>query len=348
VCERACESGDRDACPRAVLAMRARPLETDAKRFAAVLGRACDGGDVDACKALAEVVLYAPSLPRDEARSKALYARACELGDGIGCLESAGGDDAATRHARAVIGAKCDAGDGASCDVMSGLALALDHDPAKSASFAARAATDLESSCLRGAADDCEKGARVIDASPGKQASRVYRLLDRGCALGAMPTCTLLATSSDDMRAEDKRALLRKACDGAREDACLILGKFVRDGDDGLAADPAAAKPLLDRGLALAAARCELADTLACDTLASALVLDAMPIADAKKSVDRLEAVCDRRAAVTCGRLAEALEAGPAALRDAGRIARIKEKGCAFGYPFACPDPKAALGVGPR
>jgi TPR repeat protein len=350
-CEAACLGARPDRCEDAAAEMRSHALEASAPRLAVVLGRACDAGKATACKRLADLVRDSPAIPRDDARVKALSSRACDLGEGVACLNlvdtgSIGRSEDPPPEARArldrteaLLTARCDAHDGASCMVLSALALMLQPDRVKSRTLAARAGEDLESSCLGGAAADCPRGAVTLDGIGGG-AFRIDRLLKHGCDLGDAESCTLLANSSTTATRAEKTALFDKGCAGGREDACFLLAKLQ---DEAAPDDPSSGMAALQQAARLARARCNLAEPGACEALATVLVLPNVQDADAAKIAADLEEVCDRRAAVTCNALAEALSKGPEARRDPARIARLKKKACDFGYPFACADPMAAI-----
>ncbi len=331
--------------------MRAHPLEADAARLADVLERACAGGKAEPCRRLADLVTHSPALPRDEARATALLVRSCSLGEGVACLAAASqtgsGEPspearASLDRARTLLEAHCNAGDGAGCLVFAVITRGLDNDTAKAAALETRGTDLLEASCRSGAGDDCLLAGREIAGHQGKAAfAREKRLAEQACDLGVAEACMLLAVNSPGLAAPQKVALLQKSCDADGEVRCLILGK--NQIDDDLPPGKVPGEVLIARGFALARARCNLADTPACDTLASSLVFEATTAEEAVKTVALLEVVCDRRVAMTCSKLADGLADGPEALRDPERVKRLKTKACAYGYPFACPDPARAL-----
>ncbi len=355
-CERSCQSGSVEGCHRAIRLMREKPLETDAARFADVLSRSCDLKDSGSCNRLAELVIGSPALPRDEDRSKKLYERSCAMENGIACLtmlgpsaveRPAGADRAAFDRAAALLQTSCDAHQGASCAVLGALYLGTSPpDPEKSQELARKAGVELEASCLGGKADDCVVGAMQVAGPRGTDDSaRVKRLLEAGCSNRAFEACTFLANGPAIGEAINS-AFLGKACDGGREDACLALGLAIESSAASRGASSLAhAKDLLSRGVKLAKAHCDLAEASSCETLAKSLMLDIVPAEEAQKTSDYLEIACERHSMITCNDLSVALATGPKALRDEARAARLKARSCELGYPFACPDPMAKMGI---
>jgi TPR repeat protein len=358
-CEASCKHDRTDACVEAATWMGRRPLDVDLARLVAVLGRACDGGHGLSCFVLADVLSTAPSLPRDESREHRLRARACELGEPGPCLDLAEVRDphgkrvaapdaaAGVAHALALAEAGCAAGKGRHCVIAGAIYLGfVPPDPAKQAAFERKASDALEASCFRGVADDCTSA--VVMEGPAAQADpeRIQRILNRGCELGNGEACFELAKRTTTATAAERAAWLKRACDDGREDGCFALAEMQRAAASG-AARNFAGSVTMDIGLRLARAHCDLGDARGCATLAGALARGVVPAAEAARTVDDLERVCEHGELLTCSGVADALLQGPAALRDEVRGARLKKRACELGYPFACPDPLARMRATP-
>ncbi len=358
-CEASCAGGDVPSCVTAAKRMHRAPLEADLPRLVRVLERGCDGGRAAACVELANLYGSAPALAQEETKAAVFAERACKLEDAVGCLTVArdeldpakvkqGGPDPTSSprvtHALQVARAACDKDDGRACAIYAMTALALSSPPSETARYAARASELLEASCLRGTTEDCLAGAMQIAGPSGAgQPSRVLRLLERGCELDDADSCIQIAAGlqgNDPRKAE----LYRKACAAGSDEGCMVIGKAEQDG---LAAPTDATKgsTLILKGIRIAKARCDLADDAGCRNLAKSLPLGAVPTSEAKTTVAYLEKVCARRAAVLCNDLADAVTHGPAALVDATLAAKLRQRSCEYGYPFACPDPIAKLGI---
>ncbi len=358
-CEEACGEGGVEACSRAARLMRQAPLDATLPRLVAALTGACDGKQVRACMDLATLHLAAPGLPRDEARARTFVERACELDDPVACLtfareeiESAPLPPSAPKAASPTLKraldlarAACDRGDGQACALYAKVLEIFPTTEAEHASYAARGSELLESSCLGGKGDHCMMAALQI-AGPGfdRQPSRVRRALQRGCDLLDNEACLQLAANMPKSELAAKEAIYRGACARDSDEACIILGKAERDGLV-QAKDETRGERLLARGIDLARARCGLGEENGCRNLARAVPLQAMALEDARATVIFLQGVCARRSPLVCNDLAEAVDAGPPGLRDAALVKTLKEAACEYGYPFACPDPIAKLGI---
>jgi hypothetical protein len=153
-----------------------------------------------------------------------------------------------------------------------------------------------------------------------------------------------LAANLPQGQAALKESLYRKACDKGSDEACIILARAEREGIVA-AQDGTAGQTLFSKGAALAKARCDLAQDRSCSVLAKSLALGFFPDERAIETITYLRGVCDRRSPVLCNDIAEGMSEGPEAIRDRELIAKLKVKSCDFGYPFACPDPLAKLGI---
>lgn len=354
-CEAACLAGQTPSCAKAAKHMRASPVDADAKRLAAVLERACDGGEGHACVELTQVHRYAPSLTFDREKGERWIARACELGDPVGCITPAREEVAAAplrpwearpasspgmKRGIELAQKRCDAGDGRSCAIATAM---LQMFPAKGVDVAAldaRAATLLEKSCEGGEVDDCEPAALQIagprfDGDP----ARVERMLSRGCELGDFDSCAQMAVNlprSQQMQAE---AILRKACERGGDAGCFMVALADR------ARGSEKWKSLVERGVRIARARCELADEEGCSHLAKSLPLIESAELDAKGILAFLRTACDRGAPQLCNDLADGVGALQPPLGSAALMWELKKQACDHGYTIACPDPIALLGV---
>jgi hypothetical protein len=108
---------------------------------------------------------------------------------------------------------------------------------------------------------------------------------------------------------------------------------------DALDAGRSGARAQLEHGIALAEARCTLADEAGCTALAGVVVFEGLSAVEAARAVDLVDRACDRHAILACVQLAKALDRGPAERRDAARIRSLEDRACKLGYPFACPTP---------
>jgi TPR repeat protein len=371
-CESACDRGDVEACRDAMKGMRAHPLDGDARRWAKVLERACSGEIAEACGELAEMLLRSPSIAPEPQRAQALKARACDLGSFKACLDAVPASEADApdgpspaskallSRSRALAEKACDARDGTACAQLAATYFLFEpRDEEKASALFARAMEVFEARCRHNYGEDCARAAvdfpgmaRTATArqntdntapanAPASPASRRKELLERACTLEAFEACMEIA-ERPDMTPDLRKAYLTMACHGEREDACLALGKAYRDGVFTYP-NPELGPSFLVKGVELARARCDMADSQGCSTLANALAMGFMTAAEGATTADFLESVCNRDSAVVCGKLADALTTSLSVSGDPERIARLKKKACELGYPFACPDPMAAM-----
>lgn len=341
--------------------MHASPLEASAERLSEVLGAACDAGHGPSCIERAQLLLYAPGLARDEQRAHELAERACALRDPVGCLTAGRHELDPTRLAhgstapeavpsieRALQLAReaCEKqNSGKGCALASMPMPGSRISEAERARYGERAATLLEAACKAGEIPACMQAALQVAGARGDgDPVRIKAILEDGCAIGAVEACVQLAVNLPKGQAALKETLYRRACDKGSDEACIILARAERDGIVA-ASDPSGGKALFEKGASLAKARCDLALDRSCSVLAKSLALGFFADERAIQTITYLRGVCDRRSPMVCNDLAEAMSEGPEAIRDRALIERLKAQSCDFGYPFACPDPMAKLGI---
>jgi TPR repeat protein len=354
-CEASCDAGDADSCVKAAKAMHDAPLEADALRLRAVLSRACDAGKAASCAELSKLLLYSPALAIDEAASKAALTKGCDLGSAVSCLglatdRSAATDEEVRKSATGPLAQRaaklaregCDKGEGRSCLLASMIGGMIDAPDADDAKLEAKALELLQQSCLGGAVDDCMPAAYQLAKDQGGTEAlfRAKNMLRRGCDLGALDACMQLGA---EMPRHLKEPIYRKACAAGSPEGCIVLGKAEKDGVAAASDDTKGAK-LMTLGVRLARARCDLAEDEACRVLARSLPLGVLTAPAAEETAQYLTRVCERPSAVLCSDLADAMGETPG-LDDPKRHRALKRLACDNGYPFACPDPIAKLGV---
>lgn len=346
-CLESCEAGDLAGCDGWYEEVRFNPIGVTVASAQKILERACSGGRSNACQALANVLSSSPDLTPDLARVAELRKRACDAGDALACLSAPGQAsdtgqiDDATRAAieGALVGLdeRCNRHDGAACAAASAIVMAIDPNPQRAKSYGTRAGDELEASCLSGKGRSCMLGAMQVMSPMTPQPSRAKRLFERGCAVGFGAACTAYGRMTE--ATPDERAKrFDDACQKGDAEGCLEVAALKGAGGT----DATRAR---ERAIAIARAGCSLGETMACDTLVRVVRVVRVAPETAKDILATGERACDRGSLTTCNELATLYGTGPSDLRDAASAKRLTIRACDLGYPFACHDPKAALGL---
>lgn len=236
--DRACVSGDRDACEQ---------VETRRDRaFADGIAKAClrETPDPIGCITLAQFLEERP-LPDLPIDAFGAWKRACAAGEDPACramgpyVDRWGIDDPRVEEAMAGLLADCDGGRSSACVGAAHLLVRLDaRDPRY-----ARARELYVGACESGEVTGCLAGGRQSWGGAARQLELASSeaLFARACDAGSAEGCAGLGGELVAQRGRIEAAViaLQRGCEGGSATACTRLGALVEDGRHVALIDPA-------------------------------------------------------------------------------------------------------------
>jgi len=197
-----------------------------------------------------------------------------------------------------------------------------------------RAVTFLRRACELGAVSGCTAlGSVLLDRGPGDRAE-ARAALDKACDAGdAMGCNNLAALHAHGPDRDQARALLlyEKACTRGSGMGCSSLAKAALEGD-GVVKDPARAKVLFSRSMALLQPECERGNARACGQAGWLLERGLGGDQDVQKAVLDYQAGCDGNDGPSCYNLATVRRA----TGDGGGAKGLFARACTLGLQEGC------------
>jgi TPR repeat protein len=197
-----------------------------------------------------------------------------------------------------------------------------------------RAVTFLRRACELGAVSGCTAlGAVLLERGPGDRAEARVALgkaCDAGDAMGCNNLAALHAQGPDRDQAR-ALVLYEKACTRGSGMACSSMAKAVLDGD-GVAKDPARAKVLFSRSMALLQPECDRGNPRACGQAGWLLERGLGGDQDVPKAVLDYQAGCDGNDGASCYNLATVKRA----TGDEGGAKGLFARACTLGLQEGC------------
>lgn len=325
--DRACVSGDRDACGQVE--------DRRDRAFATGIARAClkDEPDAVGCITLAQ---FLEERPLDDLGIDAFgaWSRACRAGEDQACrsmgpyVDRWGLDHERVKAATDDLLTACDAGTTQACVGAAHLLVRLDpRDPQY-----ARARTLYADACQAGSVEGCLSGASQSWAGTARKleapdAEALYRI---ACDAGSPAGCAGLGRvlAPDRKRTEEAVTALQKGCELESASACTQLGLLAQAGRHRMDVDPAA---VFERG-------CDQGEPEACYQLGASLAGEQVAPTDSP-AYAAFETACDSGQMAACEAVGQA-HLARGTHYEAGIAAPHLDRACDAGRTDAC----AALG----